>query len=261
MKQKIEIFILSLVVIGLGSLLGLLEYRSAQEQRLSGDQLVVLSNTVSSVISRLDEVNAVNVVLQSNLVAHKASYSNELSVTQAKCDEAAAELAKVQADTKNQALATAAELARLDKEVAELETHHEDLDAQTNGLHSAILNLADRIQETKDKLVRSTGDREFLLYELKELQAKKSALEKDFNDLAVVIKRMHAIKAEVAAARIHDWVRRGVYKSLNQKGGQRLVHPVVVLPPDTNAIWHVDLYPNGGVAITAPVSTNTPPSQ
>jgi chromosome segregation ATPase len=258
MKRKIVLIVLVLTIVGLSALLAALERRSDAEQRMAGDQLKVLSNSVVSTTSSLDEIHAVNLALESNLVTHKAEFSNSLAASQAKCDAAAAELARVEADAQTQAAATVAELARLDKQILELEAHHQDLDAQSNDLHNAITNLEDRIQDTKNKLAKSTGDRTFLINELRQLQARKNALEKDFNNLAVVLKQLHKLKAAITAARIHDWVRRGVYASFNQKGAQRLLHPVVVLPPDTNTVWHVELNQDGGVAITAPYQTNKP---
>jgi hypothetical protein len=92
---------------------------------------------------------------------------------------------------------------------------------------------------------------------LKELQAKKDELEKKFNDLAALKEQVHYLKEQLSIARRLDWIRRGIYETLNERGGQRLIHPPPPAPPPTNASLKVELRQSGGVKIQAPAPTNS----
>ncbi|HZM03400.1 MAG TPA: hypothetical protein VFC44_10270, partial [Candidatus Saccharimonadales bacterium] len=87
---------------------------------------------------------------------------------------------------------------------------------------------------------------------LKRLQAEKADLEKKFNDLAVLREQVHKLKEELSIARRLDWIRRGIYETFNQKGGERLIHPVHPLPATNNPSLNVELRQDGGVKIQAP---------
>ncbi|MGA2175094.1 MAG: hypothetical protein ABSH38_08955 [Verrucomicrobiota bacterium] len=195
------------------------------------------------------------------VLEHRSDEQQRMAASQARREAAAAQLAKVEADAKTNAEATAAQVARLDQQIQDLEAHHQNLDTQSADLHNSITELDAQIKDIKRKLAGAIGDRELLANELKQLQAKKAALEKDFNDLATVRKQLRKVKAEIVAARQRDWIRRGVYASFNQKGGERLVHPVVVLPPNTNSTWNVELQHGGSVTDTTPDSANAPAPQ
>ena len=100
-----------------------------------------------------------------------------------------------------------------------------ELDKESADLRSSITNLECQIAVTQKKLAASEGDRAALIKELKELQAKKDELEKRFNDLAALKEQVHKLKEELSIARRLDWIRRGIYEALNEKGGQRLMDP------------------------------------
>jgi len=89
------------------------------------------------------------------------------------------------------------------------------------------------------------------------LQAKKDELEKKFNDLAALKEQVHILKEQLSIARRLDWIRRGIYDTMNEKGGQRLIHPVQPPPPETNSSLKVELRQNGGVKVQAPAPTNS----
>ena len=80
-------------------------------------------------------------------------------------------LAKTQQDAQAAAEAAKSEMARRDAKINELEAQNTALDKQATDLKSAIGNLEKSIADTEKKLAASEGDREFLLKELKRLQA------------------------------------------------------------------------------------------
>jgi chromosome segregation ATPase len=261
MKYKAVMIVQVVVVLGLGAAWIAVEHRFDEERRTGAVELTVLSNTVSSSLSQLNELRAVNLVLETNLVASKTEYSNDLAASEARRAAAAADLVKVEAEARSNDETAAAELTRLDKQIADLEAHHQDLDTQSANMQNAITNVEVQIKDTKWKLAGSTDDRELLMRELKQLQAKKAALERDFNDLDAMREQLRKVKAEIAAARNYDWVRRGVYASFHQKAGERMIRPVTVLAPNTNGAWNFELKQDGSVTVTAPDSTNAPPPQ
>jgi chromosome segregation ATPase len=258
MKHRVVLIIQVLLVLGFGALWIMFAHKSDQEQRIAANQIRLLSNSVSSALSRLDELRAVNLALETNLAARQAQYSNELAASHASHDAAFAQLAKAEADAKTSAEATAAELARLDKQMLDIQAHHQNLDTESADLHNSIADLDGQIQDAKRKLASSTADQQLLTNELAQLQAKEAALVKDFGDLDAVRKQLSKAKADIAAARQYDLVRRGVYAGFNQKGGERLIHPAVALPSNTNATWTVELKQKDSATVTAPDSTNAP---
>jgi uncharacterized protein (DUF3084 family) len=258
-KYKAVLIAQVLIIIGLGTVWIVLGHRFDEDRRTAAGQLVVLSNTVSSSLSQLDDLRTVNRVLETDLAADRMQYSNELAASQARGDAATTELARVEAEARYSDEAAAVELTRLDKQVIDIEAHYHNLDAQSADLRNSITNLEVEIKGMEKKLAISPTDQDRLLAELKGLHSKKAALEKEFNDLAAAREQLRKVKAEIAAARNYDWVRRGVYAGFHQKGGEKLIHPIVVLPENTNAIWHVEIRQDGSVTVTTPDSTNAPP--
>jgi hypothetical protein len=92
---------------------------------------------------------------------------------------------------------------------------------------------------------------------LKELQAKKDDLERKFNDLAALKDQVHKLKEELSIARRLDWIRRGIYETMDERGAQRLAHPVYPAPASTNSTLNVEIRQSGGVKIEAPAPTNS----
>lgn len=137
-----------------------------------------------------------------------------------------ADLEKARAEAKAKAEADAAALAQRDKKIGDLEGQNLDLDRQSADLRSTITGLTGQIEVTKKKLAQSQGDRTLLLAELKRLQAQKDELERKFNDLAALRLQVRKLKQEASMSRQLDWMRRGVYQNVEEKGGAQLMkHP------------------------------------
>ena len=64
--------------------------------------------------------------------------------------------------------------------IVDLEAHHQNLDTQAASMQNSITNLEVQIKDTTQKVASSTTGREVLMNELKRLQVKRAALERDF---------------------------------------------------------------------------------
>lgn len=255
MKDKVPIIVLLIVAIGLGVALISVNNRAKQDREVAQGSLTTLSNQVTHVQNGLAEQQSVNRTLETNLATTTREYSNKLAAKDAQLASTQAELAKAQADAKAQAEAAAAEVAQRDKKIADLEGQNQELDKESADLKNSISNLAGQIADTKKKLAASEGDKAALIKELKELQAKKDELERKFNDLAVLKEQVRKLKEELSIARRLDWIRRGIYETLNEKGGERMVHlsqNPAPPPPSTNGNLNVEIHQNGAVKIDAP---------
>ncbi len=218
MKDKAPIIVLIIVAIGLGVALIVVNNKASDEQQHAVSSIQALSNNLVDERTKLDEQQTVNRTLETNLAAAKTDFSNKLAARDAQLTSVQTDLAKAQADAKAQQQAAAADAAQKDKKIADLEAQNQDLDKQSTDLRNSITNLEGQITVTKKKLAASEGDRTALIRELKELQAKKDELERKFNDLAVLKAQVKLLKEQLSIARRLDWIRRGIYETLDEKG-------------------------------------------
>src|SRR2546422_11374444 len=151
-----------------------------------------------------------------------------------KLDSLTTTLVKTEEEAKAAAQQAKGEIAKRDAKIADLEGKNDDLTKQMTDLNSSINNLESQIADTQKKLVASEGDREFLLKELKRLQAEKAELERKFNDLAVLRTQVAKLKDELSIARRLEWIRMGIYGMQGQKGAERLMSSTVIPGPASN---------------------------
>lgn len=242
-----------LVVVSVG-LAGGLYYRHAKavdEKKADTATIQDLSNQVATTTVKLNEQVKVNETLAQQLEQRETevkNYSNNLATV-------TATLAKSQADAKAAEEAAKAEVLKRDARIAELEAERDDLSKRMATLNSSINTLESRIADTQQKLEESEGDREFLLAELKRLQAEKSELERQFNDLALLREQVKRLRDEMTIARRLEWVRKGLYGSF-LKGGERLQKGFAAVEPQTNYNLNVEVNRDGSVRIVPP-STNS----
>jgi len=177
-------------------------------------------------------------------------------------NELNASLAKAEAEAKAAAAATEAvkqEMAKRDARITELENQNSALDKQAGELKTAITGLEAKIAETQKKLAASEGDRDFLLKELKRMQAEKADLERKFNDLVVLREQLHKLKEELTLARRLDWLRRGLYGAAELKGAERLQRGLrLAAEAKTNYSLNVEIKKDGSATVVPP--TNAPPA-
>lgn len=259
MKGRVVIIILVLVCVGLGVGLLVRHKQAVQENQDAEYRILKLSNDVVQTQGKVDELKTVNMTLETNLFGR----THELESISNNLLSVSASLAKTQAEAKAAAEAAAAEMAKRDARISELEGQNDDMTKRMLELNVSLGNLEKQIGDTEKKLATSEGDREFLLRELKRLQSEKAVLEKQFNDLAVLREQVSKLKDELSLARRIEWIRRGIYGSAAQKGAEALIKPIQRSAPATNVNLNVELNQGGGVKVqsntNAPAATNAPP--
>jgi chromosome segregation ATPase len=210
----------------------------------------------------LTEQKRVNINLETNLARlteEVVARSNEVAALSSK-------LAKTESDAKTDAQTAREELAKRNARITELETQKDDLTKRMGELNVSITTLEGQIADTERKLVSAEGDRDFLMKELKRLQAEKAELERQFNNLAFLREQVRKLRDEMSIARRLEWIRRGLYGSPT-KGGERLQQgfagPTTAPAPQTNFNLNVELRQDGSVRVVPPQpgppgSTNAP---
>jgi chromosome segregation ATPase len=259
MSNKGLIFVLLLVSVGLGIALIVVNKEAADQRSQATANSIAASNQIVSVQSQLQELQAVNQTLETNLASTRIDYSNKLAVSEANLSTTEASLAKAAAEAKAQADSNAVILAQRDERISELESENMSLDKEAASLRVGITNVQAHIAATQAKLAKSEGDRDFLLKELKLLQGEEADMEKKFNDITAVREQLRKLKTEAAIARRLDWMRRGVNDSFIQRGGELLVQHASSAPPAEGSGSAVELRQGGGVNIQTPAATNGPP--
>jgi chromosome segregation ATPase len=251
MNSKSVAIILLVVCLGLGGGLYYRHAKATEEKNADSTVIQDLSNQVSSASVAIKDLKVVNEELNRELdtrVDQIKVYSNNLAAV-------TANLAKTESEAKAAAEASKAEMLKRDAKIAELEAERDDLSKRMATLNSSINSLEAKIGDTQKKLEASEGDRDFLLNELKRLQAEKSELERQFNDLALLREQVRKLRDELSIARRLEWIRRGLYGSV-MKGGERLQKGFAAVAPQTNYNLNVELNRDGTVRVTGP-STNS----
>lgn len=259
MKGRVVVIILVVICVGLGIGLLVRNNKAVHEHKAAQSEIMQLSNVVVQTKGQVDELKTENMSLGTNLVGR----TRELESVSNNYINVAAALAKTQAEAKAAAEAAAAEMAKRDTRINELQGQNDEMTKRMLELNASLGTLEKQIADTEKKLATSEGDREFLLRELKRLQTEKAQLEKQFNDLAVLREQVSRLKEELSISRRLEWIRRGILGT-PQKGAEALLKPVEPAIPSTNNVdLNVELKQSGGVkvqsATNAPPSTNAPP--
>jgi septal ring factor EnvC (AmiA/AmiB activator) len=249
--------LIALLIVICLALAGGLFYRHSQATKAadeSSQKIVAFSNTVQTAQEKLVEQEKVNQVLETNLVTR----TGQLLETSNTLVTVNATLAKVKEEAQAAAQTAAADIAKRDARINELETQRDDLTKRMTDLNGQISGLEGDIADTQRKLAASEGDREFLLKELRRLQQEKNELERQFNDLAMLREQVRKMRDELAVTRRLDWIRRGLWGSL--KGAERLqkgVTPVTNTAAKGNFDLNVEVK-QSGEAVVRPPGTNAP---
>ena len=269
MKAKVTIIILILIALGLGIGLIMLNQQMTDQQKHDADSIATLSNNVNNVQDKLREQQTVNATLSTNLAQTNAFFTEKLAVSESKLADTADQLKKAQDQVEATAKAAAdaktaadTEVAKRDQKITELQNQNAALDKETVELKQDITNLQARIDDTQKALAASEGDRKFLMEQLKQLQVAKADLEAKFRNLDVLKKQIAMIREDLAVKQRIDWERRGINANFNQKGGERLIHPVAIRPATNAPSLQVDLKSTRNLPVTnlnpGPVLTNPP---
>ncbi len=248
MKALIAILLLVCVALGAGLL-----YRHNNAQSESKQQTETINQLTAKTTEtekKLAEQTAVNSVLDKDLAAR----TQQLLETSNTLITVTATLAKVREEAQVAATNAAADIAKRDARINELETQRDDLTKRMTDLNSQITGYEGQIADVQRKLSASEGDREYLLRELKRLQREKNDLEKQFNDLAMLRDQVRKLRDELSISRRLDWIRRGLYGSL--KGAERLQSGPTLPSTNQNFDLNVELKESGGVNVVP--QTNAP---
>lgn len=216
MNSKIVATLLTLACLLLGAALFYRHNTADKDKKKDVATIQHFSNQVVDVSKKLDEHKIVILSLERDVV----SQSEELKTYSNKLASVSANFAKTQAEAKSAAEVAKEEVRRRDSRIAELEGERDGLTTKMTDLTGSISTLETEIADTQRRLEDSEGDREFLLKELKRLQAEKSDLERQFNDLAMLREQVRRLRDELSVSRRLEWIRRGLYGSL--KGGELL---------------------------------------
>jgi hypothetical protein len=131
------------------------------------------------------------------------------------------------------------------------------LDKESTDLRASMAKLDAQMQAAQKKLDANDGDRNLLLSELKRVQAQKEEMQSKLSDLAYLKEHVKTMKEDLAMDRRADWIRRGLYEAVSQKGGERLTSPELSGSSPTNPALDVELHQNGSVKVNS-ASTNAP---
>jgi len=259
MKWKLISAALLAVAIGLALYLSAKHERElSSEKSVFEARLQALSNDLRQTHEKWVDQTKVNTVLEGSLDTKSlelASTSNRVSQLSNLLSRTEAE-AKVAAESARQELATRDEgIAKRDGRITELEGEKDTMTRRLGELNTEITQLETHIGETQRKLAASEGDRDFLLKELKRLQAEKAELERQFNDLAVLREQVKKLRDELSIARRIEWIRRGLYGS-NTKGGERLMRGSTPERSGTNYDLNAEIHQDGSARIVP--GTNQP---
>lgn len=252
--MRAAIIVLIIVMLGLGAGLFWRHHTATKEITEHVNDKSYLTNVLTETQNKLGQQEELGVFLQKTLdqtsqrLAEKSNEVLRLSGT----------LDRTRQDAQAAAEAAKAEMARRDAKINELEAQNTALDKQATDLKTAIGGLEKSIADTEKKLAASEGDREFLLKELKRLQAEKAELERQFNDLAVLRAQVSKLKDELSIARRLEWIRMGIYGMQNVKGAERLLSTNWAAAPDGRFDLNVELKQDGGATVV-PTKTNAGP--
>ena len=252
--MKAAIIVLIVLSLGLGAGLFWRHTTALREKKMDVYEKTDLTNQLTDAQTKLGDQEQMGAFLQKTLdqtssrLAEKSNEVLRLSGT----------LAKTQQDAQAAAESAKVEMAKRDQKINDLEAQNTALDKQATDLKTAIGGLEKSIAETEKKLAASEGDREFLLKELKRLQAEKAELERQFNDLAVLRSQVSKLKDELSIARRLEWIRMGIYGMQNVKGAERLMSSNWAGAPDGKFDLNVELKQDGGASVV-PARTNAGP--
>ena len=231
--------------------------QAVEELRGKERHIAELSNKVVQARQELEEKDQVARQLENILTSTKQG----LSEVSNKLINTSADLVKTQKERQAADEAAKAEIQKRDQQIGQLTQETNAMSIKMEEFTVSIGNLGRQIAETERKLNAAEGDREFLLKELKRLQAEKTELEKQFNDLKLLRNQITKLKEELSIGKRLDWIRSGLYGSQSQKGAEKLLSTAAAVPR-TNFNLNVELKQDGTATVTTGPggSTNKPPA-
>ena len=169
---------------------------------------------------------------------------------------------KVEEDLMEQISAKDEKISALNGELQTAQSKNRDYDSQIKTLNSEMADKDREIDDIGRRLKSTEEDRDHLLLEQKKLIAEKAELEKQFQDILVLRKKVQQLQVELMASKKLEWLRRGFYGGARKKGGSQLMSMSKRNNPKTvsaNADLNVEVRRDGTVKIV-PIETNSPPN-
>jgi chromosome segregation ATPase len=247
--------ILLLATLALGGGLFYRHTEAVKQQQQDFQVKTELTNRLVETQEKFEKQEQLTMLLQTNLINQKG----ELNQTSNQLVKLTLDLNKTQKEAQAAAEAARAEMAKRDQKISELETQNDQLDKQAIDMKAAISNLEKSIADTEKQLAASEGDREFLLKELKRLQAEKAELERQFNDLSALRSQVAKLKEELSIARRLEWIRMGIYGMQTQKGAEKLMQAAASPTPATPYNLNVELKQDGTANVISGQTNSAPP--
>jgi len=275
--RAVAIIVLVIICVVLG--VGLIHVsRQAEKERAEQQKTVMdLSNSLAQASKSLEEARQSIIIIQTNLNTEEkkaAEVTQELKRKEGEVERLKIELvdAKKQAEinaelarkTEQQAAEKAREMqqeiAKHSEKIKELEAQNEQLTQQSTELSNKIAALEIKIKEAEQKLASAENDRDFLLAQIKRMQAEKAELERQFNDLKIVKAQVKKLTEEHHISLRRAWIAKGLYQ--DRKGAELLTMPpkpkTATNPP---AGLEVELRTGGDATIKSGLPTNAPPKK
>ena len=154
------------------------------------------------------------------------------------------------------------EISNLSTKLSTAQNKNRDYDSQIKTLNNQMADKDQEIDDIGRRLKSAEEDRDHLLLEQKKLLAEKAELEKQFQDILVLRKKVQQLQVELMASKKLEWLRRGFYGGARKKGGSQLMSMSKRNNRKTvsaNADLNVEVRRDGTVKIV-PIETNSPPN-
>ena len=153
-------------------------------------------------------------------------------------------------------------ISALNGELQTAQNKNRDYDSQIKTLNNQMADKDREIDDIGRRLKSTEEDRDHLLLEQKKLIAEKAELEKQFQDILVLRKKVQQLQVELMASKKLEWLRRGFYGGARKKGGSQLMSMSKKndrKTVSTNADLNVEVRRDGTVKIV-PIETNSLPN-
>jgi chromosome segregation ATPase len=253
MKGKVGVIILLIICVFLAVFIYLSQEKARDQQVQSSQSISRLSDGLTTTSNQLTEQKHVN----DTLLARLDSRTSELLNVSNKLEDVSLKLAQTQQEAENAAKTAQEEVAKRDARISKLEGQNDEMTGKIANLTEVLSELEKQITETERKLSTSEGDREFLLVELKRLQAEKADLERQLTDLSLLRDQIRRLRDELSIARRLEWIRQGLYGS-QQRGAERL-EAGHATPTQPGYDLNVEIRQDGDARVVEPTNNPAPP--
>ncbi|MFO1476034.1 MAG: hypothetical protein U1F98_05215 [Verrucomicrobiota bacterium] len=250
MKNQMGLILAILICAVLGIALVWSRKESSQRQKEDEVRIGNYSNQLVAATASLDQQRQVNTALEGDLGRQRDALTRLTN----SYTEIAASLSKTEGSLKS----ALDEVSKRDAKITRLESQNQALDQRALDLSGEITNLTVQIEDTRNKLAASEGDKAFLEKELQRLLTQKADLERQLNDLAFLKSQVSRLKEEMAVSRRLQWIREGLLARADEKGASQLMTKTAAKDtPQPSYDLNVEVSADGSVRVV-PAISNAP---